>query len=192
MMQVGDEVASLIRQPETISRRVPRAIRTDRRIANRGRLAHSAMRSDAMALQRRYYIPVIVAVLIGVILAALARSQPKVEIQGLALVKPGMTRSEVLALLGPPIRQKSTTMAVGIYGVPDQMETKIGLGKAFEMWEYEKSTAPKSVTATIWFCPETNDSAAEVRVIEVTTQTVLRTLGQRLVDLIADTLGLND
>jgi hypothetical protein len=74
-------------------------------------------------------------------------------------------------------------MKGGIYGVPSSMVDKVGLGNRFEMWEYEEAIPRKTAYAKVWFCP---DSRQEMRVIDVTTQTVRRSLKFRLLNWVGE------
>ena len=136
-------------------------------------------------MKRGRLIFMIIAVLGSGLLVFGLREKREVRIEGIAQVKKGMTRSEVLALTGPPRKYISGVMKDGVYGVPDEIETKIGMGNAFEMWEYEKETAPKTAYATIWLQPSTGDAQGEARVVAVKTMGVSRSLHYRFLHFVA-------
>jgi hypothetical protein len=120
--------------------------------------------------------------------------QSDVAIKGLNLVKQGMTRDEVLAVLGAPRKQQATIMGSWFYGMPDDIAKRIGPGNPFEMLEYEESIPRKSVGARVWLCPDPDDWQ-EMRVLDVSTSCVCRSLWFRTVHAITDrfpSLGLDD
>jgi hypothetical protein len=148
--------------------------------------------SEVVQSKTRRYVLLGISALWLLLLAIAFGSFGDVRISGLTSVKQGMTRNEVTALLGIPRRQNSTLMKIGIYGVPSRMFDKVGFGNPFEMWEYEKAIPRKTAYATVWFCPDSNQ---EMRVIDVTTQTVRRSLKFRVLNWIGEKFpwtGVND
>jgi hypothetical protein len=125
-------------------------------------------------MKRSHYALISIAALGVGIFATFQWEHADVQIRGLSLVRPGMTRNDALVLLGAPSRQKSTFMTDGIYGVPDHMENRIGFGNPFEMLSYEQAIPSKTVYATVWLCPDPSASGGEMRVVDVTTQVVKR------------------
>ena len=104
--------------------------------------------------------------------------QKATYVAGLTEVKPGMTSQQVMSILGPAVRRKSELMRPGIYGVPDEMEDKIGHGNRFEMWEYEATKSSNAQHATVWLVPPSDAPVTPIpsagdseghRVIDVTT-----------------------
>ena len=115
-----------------------------------------------------------------------------VDIKGRPLVKSGMTRNEVVGILGAPRRQQVTNMTPTFYGVPDEIRAKIGVGNPFEMLQYEESIPRKSVSLSVFLCPDPNESG-EMKVIDTASTCVCQSLWYRFLHrLPLRQMGLDD